>query len=582
MSGRVAELQTELNSMRESTAQEIANLWVEWDSQRQTMKSDWMELRNYLFATDTTSTTNSGLPWKNSTTMPKLCTLRDNLHANYLAALFPNSNWMKWHGSTLDDDSKDKSRAITAYMTTKTRESNFRDVGSQLVYDFIDYGNAFAEVEYVKDEHVDEETGITTTIYEGPRARRISPYDIVFNPVAPTFDESPKIVRKIVSLGELVSLSQLPNGEVWEEAIKKHDLMNKTLGSYSVEDREKAEAFSIDGFGTLQSYYQSDYVEVLEFKGDFFNKEKGVLERGVEIAIIDRSFVVYNRKIENWLGKTSIVHVGWRYRPDNLWAMGPLDNLVGMQYRIDHLENLKADAMDLAVHPPLVVQGDVDPFEWGPGSIIPIVNEGSVQELGKNIQGVIAAENMITAYENKMEEFAGAPKQAMGIRTPGQKTAFEVEQLQTAAGRIFQEKVTLFETNLLEPLLNLMLECSRRNLDAMDIVRSFDDDFGVEDFLEVTRSDITARGKIRPMGARHFGEQARLLQNISQLFQSPVGQAIMPHISVKNLAYLVEDVLQVNQYELVRPHVGLVEQAEAQQMAGNLEQASLEQQSVPF
>lgn len=51
----------------------------------------------------------------------------------------------------------------------------------------------------------------------------------------------------------------------------------------------------------------------------------------------------------NWLGKTSIVHAGWRYRPDNLWAMGPLDNIVGMQYRIDHLENLKADAMDLAV-----------------------------------------------------------------------------------------------------------------------------------------------------------------------------------------------------------------------------------------
>jgi hypothetical protein len=27
--------------------------------------------------------------------------------------------------------------------------------------------------------------------------------------------------------------------------------------------------------------------------------------------------------------------------------MGPLDNLVGLQYRIDHLENAKADALDL-------------------------------------------------------------------------------------------------------------------------------------------------------------------------------------------------------------------------------------------
>jgi hypothetical protein len=489
---------------------------------------------------------------------------------------------MKWEGGSFDDETKEKSDAITAYMRTKCSESGFRDVVSRLAYDFIDYGNAFSEVEYVRNVHKDVQTNEFITIYEGPIARRISPLDIVFNPIAATFAESPKILRKLYSVAELVKMSKLPNGKKWEDAIAKHDLLKKSVGSHSIEDFQKAAGFAVDGFGNYQEYLQSSYVEVLEFRGDFYNQETNELLENHQIIVIDRCILVSNEPIENWLGSSSIVHVGWRYRPDNLWAMGPLDNIVGMQYRIDHLENLKADAMDLAVHPMLKIKGDVDPFDWKPGGEIVITSDGDVEELGKNLQGVIAAENSIAVYENKMEEFAGAPKQAMGIRTPGEKTAFEVQQLQNAAGRIFQEKVTLFEVNMLEPLLNLMLECARRHIDAVDVVRSFDNDFGVDVFLSVTKEDITARGKLRPVGARHFGEQAQLIQNISALFSGTLGQMVAPHMSPKNLAYLVEDALQIQKYEIVRPNVGMVEQAESAQMAGNLEQTVMENQAVEY
>ena len=101
-------------------------------------------------------------------------------------------------------------------------------------------------------------------------------------------------------------------------------------------------------------------------------------------------------------------------------------------------------------------------------------------------------------------------------------------------------------------------------------------------FLEITKEDITARGKLRPVGARHFGEQSQLLQNLSTTFSSPLGQVIMKHMSAKNLAYLVEDALQISKYKVVRPNVGLVEQAESTQMAGNLEQGVMENQAVQF
>ena len=51
-------------------------------------------MRNFLFATDTSKTSVGGLPWKNSTTLPKLTQIRDNLHANYMSAVFPNDNWL--------------------------------------------------------------------------------------------------------------------------------------------------------------------------------------------------------------------------------------------------------------------------------------------------------------------------------------------------------------------------------------------------------------------------------------------------------------------------------------------------------
>ena len=76
---------------------------------------------------------------------------------------------------------------------------------------------------------------------------------------------------------------------------------------------------------------------------------------------------------------------------------------------------------------------------------------------------------------------AGAPKQALGFRTPGERTAFEVQSLENAASRIFQHKIDKFEQFFLEPLINLMLESAKRNMETFDVVRVMDDDLGVVD-----------------------------------------------------------------------------------------------------
>lgn len=581
MAGKVAELRGKLE--REGLAQDIAYLWDDWNKQRSDKRAEWRELRNFLFATDTTKTSNNALPWKNKTTLPKLTQIRDNLHANYISALFPNDAWMKWEAYTKNEEEMRKRKSIQGYMSNKTREGNMRTTISKLLLDYIDYGNAFADVEYASETAKNKDDELVQG-YVGPRIRRISPNDIVFNPTAVDFESSPKIERIIKTIGEVKrDLKNIMDNEYYETLIKRMEEIRNLSGSYSVEDFEKAFGYTVDGFGNLYDYYQSPYVEILEFEGDLHDSDSGTLYENYKIVVIDRAFVVLKEPLPSWSKGSTKMMVTWRERPDNLWGMGPLDNLVGMQYRIDHLENLKADVFDLIAFPPLKIMGDVEEFEWAPMSRIHIDDEASDVNMMAPDTRALQADTQIALLQQQMEEFAGAPRQAMGIRTPGEKTAFEVSTLQNAAGRIFQEKITNFEINLLEPLLNSMLEVARRNLDGEDIVRVTDDDFGVQEFLKITKADITAKGKLRPVGARHFAAKAQLTQNLMGIANSAIWQDIKPHISNKKLAAMIEEILQFEKYDLVQDNVGIMEQAETarltNQVAADLQQESMVEMS---
>ena len=579
MSSKVAEIQQATG--QDAEAAWVTDIWTTFNNQRREKIEEWKELDSYVFATDTTTTTNSTLPWKNSTTIPKLCQIRDNLFSNYVSSLFPNDNWVKWQAYSREDALKEKAVAIEGYMSNKVRETKFRTEIEKCIYDYIDKGNAFV-TSHFEARYKETADGTVIPDYVGPRATRISPLDIVFNPLASSFDDSFKVVRSIKTLGELKKLAATdPDQRFWAEAIERRESIQRLAGGYSMEDFDKAVQYEADGFGNMYEYYMSDYVEILEFFGDYHDSATGTLSTDRIITIVDRSLTVRNEQIPTWFTGANIRHVGWRFRPDNLWSMGPLDNLVGLQYRLDHLENLKADAMDLTVHPPLKVLGEVEEFVWGPGVEINIDENGDVQELGKNLNGIMAAASEMAAIEDRMELYAGAPREAAGIRTPGEKTLGEVMQLATAAGRIFQTKVSNFEINLLEPLLNDMLETSRRNLDITDVIRITDAELGVEDFLGITREDITANGVVRPIGARHFAKQSQDLQNVMTVFNSPLGQMIMPHTSAKALTDFVEDITGLSGYKIFTPNIAVFEQQETQSLVGRSQEEALIRDTTP-
>lgn len=564
MSDKIAEIQA--LSGRDTVASWVGNLWDKFNNERAEWLQQKIELQKYLFATDTSTTSNANLPWKNSTTLPKLTQLRDNLHSNYLSALFPNDKWLQWKGYTKKDSSRRKAKIITAYMENKTRESKFRQEVSRLLYDYIDFGNAFVITSFERRMN-NKPDGSKVLGYAGPRGHRISPHDIVFNPLASTFEDSFKIIRSLKTLGELKKMALTnPEQAFWAPALEKRLELQRNLAGYTKDDFDKSIGFSVDGFGSMYEYLMSDYVEILEFYGDYHDSVTGDLQVNRMITVVDRSYMVRNEQINTIDGRAPIRHVGWRLRPDNLWAMGPLDNLVGMQYRIDHLENLKADAMDLIVHPPLMIIGEVEEFVWAPGVEIHLDENGKIEEISKNLGAILTADNQIQELEDKMELYAGAPREAMGVRSPGEKTALEVRELMTAAGRIFQEKITMFEIGLMEPHLNDQLEIAVRNFEGVDTVRTLDNSLGVVEFSTITRDDISASGVIRPVGARHFAEAANELQTIIGLSQTPIWQQVAPHVSGIALTKFVEDVTAIAGYEIFMPNIAVQEQKDTNSM----------------
>ncbi len=560
----------------DSEALAIGDHWRQWTIFREQKIEEWKELRNYLFATDTRTTSNQRLPWANSTTTPKLTQIRDNLHANYFAAIIPSSKWFKWEGEDALSNTVSKRAIIQAYVETKARQGGFVDTISRLLLDWIDTGNCFGTIDNVVD-FVDAGDGDLITKFVGPKLRRISPYDITFNPLADSFEDAPKIVKELVSVGDLKRKINQDTANEWMEGA--FDLMLSVRGSVTSQDSEiaKADGFIADGFSSLINYYSSGSVELLHFFGDLYNHVTGELQLNRIITVADRSRVLRNIQNPSWLGAAAIRHTGWRQRPDNLYGMGPLENLVGLQYRIDHLENMKADVWDQVAYPKLKIRGDVQEFGDEPGERIYLGEEGDVNYLAPDVTA-LNADLQIGDLSNKMEELAGAPRQAMGIRTPGEKTAFEVASLGRGASRIFEHKSFHFERTFVEPLLNDMLEVGRRNMDVSDLVRVLDDDTGIAVFQSVTREDITARGKLRPVGSRHFAERAVRLQNLQSLIQMKQDPTIGVHMSGKELARILAT--ELNEPDLFSENIAIFEQKETASLVNETQVQMEEEEAI--
>jgi hypothetical protein len=153
--------------------------------------------------------------------------------------------------------------------------------------------------------------------------------------------------------------------------------------------------YQMDGFTSFRAYLLSDMVEVLTFYGDWYDSETDEFQKNRVITVVDRHKLIGNKPNPSFFGSAPIFHSPWRTRQDNLWGMGPLANLVGMQYRMDHVENMGADIWDLTTFPVQKVKGFVEDFTWQPGEKIFVSEEGDVEMVVPDVNALSA--NMLNS-----------------------------------------------------------------------------------------------------------------------------------------------------------------------------------------
>lgn len=560
----------------DSLAGEIMHLWYYWKSARNLAESRWAEVVQYLYATSVKETTNVHNDWCNTTHRPKLYNIYNNLLVNTDFALFPKNDWLEFISFDQQKDSKAKREAALAYLRTKHRLSGFRRIIRQLISDWLVYGNCFAGLEYVTEYATDPVTGEQHIAFQGPRPYRISPYDIVFNPTAVSFQESPKIVKIYKSLGEIEKEIEEGNSNFDGETLKKMKEDRHNYNSHMEMDSSKKRAFHIQGIGDIQEYYESGHIVLHEFYGDIYDKMTGTLLKNHVVTVADGRYVLRKEPLNTYSGKPNIFHSVWKDSPESLWGFGPLNNLVGMQYRINHLENAKSDAFDQMLEPDMVFMGDPEIKQVGAAIHYFMSESGAVRPLAPDTT-VLNADFQIQQLENDMELYAGAPREAVGIRTPGEKTAFEVDQLMTRANRVFEYQTNIF-SDFLEQLINGELEEAKKNLSGSDVISILNKDYGIEQFVKIKREDLLSNGKVVPIGARDSARKSRLAQQLQQFYATGMQDPeVMQHFPSRKIAEMWSELLDFE--ELYAPYGRIPERLEAQRQ-NMMAQEMLQEESM--
>ena len=545
-------------------ATRISEMWSTYNTERRNALTLGEEARRYVYATDMDQTSAAILPHKNRTHQPKLTQISDTLQSQYFEASLSMPEFFRY--TAPDKVQQAAGSKLEAWVRAKLEQRKFREtVGRQLVADYVHYGNCFLSVDYITEKSDD---GVI--LYKGPDVRRISPLDLVLNPRSHSFSKSLKIERQLIHVSEIAAFPIVyPTYNFDTEVIQKAMDSRHPEGVDDWVEVIKNRGLNMDGFGGFSGYFKQDLAEILIYRGDVFDPNTGTTQRNRVVYIMDKVHVIRNEPSSSPAGYDGIHHAGWRIRNDNLWAQGPLDNLVGMQYRIDHLENLKADVFDLIAHPALFIKGDEvqEPAGgYAPGAVYYGGIDSDVRYLVPDASA-LNADNQIAHYHRLMEEWAGAPPEARGIRTPGEKTAFEVSKLDQNATMMFVDKARNFE-RMLETLLREIFELMLVNYDGADYTNIFDDADGETKLFNLSLQGVPARGEFVAIGARHWTRRNRETLEMQQFMSGPMQDPkIRNHVSGINLASFWERKLNLEDENLVEEFIGVTEDVQAQAVA---------------
>jgi hypothetical protein len=535
-------------SDKKQLAAEISLYKHEWNSVRTSACDMWAEIDSYIHATDT-SMLEGGEFFDHKTFIPIISEIHEDLIAIIFSTVFPHEDWLSWKGYDATAIATIKRRKLISMIKQVHALNGFSTTFRKVIDDLVRYGNCFVKVSYV--DETETEDGEIVTGYLGPKPIRISPYDIVFNPTAPEFKKTPKIITSLLPTGEFKEFVESLGAKSQIEDKELSLLLNRRAGaSTDNSDRYKDQQYLPAGFGTIKEYYTSGMIELLWFYGDVYDEATQEVHKGRCVIVVDGNTVIY----DEFEPKNKIFKGSWKPRPDNLWSQGPLDNLIGINYMINHRENSKNDSIDKFANPDRAYVGDVEEiYDEVTGQTKYIMPEGgSVNDITPDAT-VLTYDNQIQMHTEMARRAARIPQQLTGFKTSGEKTAFEVQNLNDGAFRGFINKAMQFE----------------------------EDEEGIISVLEVTEEDLSSNGKLIPFGARRFARNLQQLAALQNLQQSGMYQIFGKHFNTYDLARVWETLNGFENYQVITKFAAIDEAVEEQEATVLAEQEMQKTMSNP-
>lgn len=534
-------------------ASTVVYQYEKWQGFKDTAMSQWEEIEAYLYATDTTSLNDA---FDHTTHIPVLAEIKEDLEAIMYSTILPHQDWLGWRPDDFEAATIDKRDKALAYINNRHNLNGFRRTVRKLVHDFITYGNAIVMTVHV-DERPVAPDGTRGSGYYGPKPRRISPYDFVFDPTVEDFKDSPKIVRETISIGEFLKRAEQYQWRT--EAIQRVLERRSATTELSSTDTHKDKQYVPDGFNSYEAYMSSGKVDILWYYGDIFDESTKELKEKRCVGVVDREDLLF----DEYNPRDTFRLAGWGLRPDNLWSQSPLAKIVGINYQIDHRENAKSTAIDKFIYPDRILSGDVEEvYDDVTGQTRYIASEGgNVSDISPDAS-VLQFDTQIDRLTAQARNAARLPQQLSGFKTAGEKTLGEVQMLNEGAFRGFIHKAEQFELDLLEPMISDEIELGATYFDEL-LVAPMDSDEGIQ-YIDITQDDLRSNGKLIPYGARRFARDLQQLSTLQQLGNSNLMQLMAQHIVPFKLAQTIERLGGFKKFEFIEKFGALEEQSEQQ------------------
>jgi hypothetical protein len=276
-------------------AADIAAKFHEWNGLRDTQLQYWEEVDKYVHGTDTS---NLESHFNHKTFIPVIAEVHEDLQAIMYGTVFPHNDWLGWQPNDIQAATIEKRENVLSFMKHIHSMNDFKNTFRKLLDDYSRYGNSFAQVVFDSDTK-ELEDGTTEAGYSGPSVRRISPYDIVFNPTVPDFESTPKIIRTVRTVGGFIDWVEglrasgiEINDEAVENVLQQRGSGIQTTNSTNRKNSQYFEA----GMTSIESFQNEDYVELLWFYGNMFDMVERETHTNKLIVVVQGKDILFRKR----------------------------------------------------------------------------------------------------------------------------------------------------------------------------------------------------------------------------------------------------------------------------------------------